>query len=71
VITEPLAEASSNTIRLLGSRGRYASTPRASSSPPPPSQSMRRMPLTPAGFWASSCGPVMNPSSDIAMDTYT
>jgi hypothetical protein len=23
----------------------------------------------PAGFWASSCGPVMNPSSDIAMDS--
>jgi len=32
---------------------------------------MRRMPLMPAGFWASSCGPVMNPSSDIAMETNT
>jgi hypothetical protein len=70
VITAPVASPSSNTIWLLGSRGRYASTPLAS-LPPPPSQSMRRMPLMPAGFWASSCGPVMNPSSDIAIDTYT
>jgi hypothetical protein len=30
---------------------------------------MSRMPLMPAGFWASSCGPVMNPSNDIAIDT--
>jgi hypothetical protein len=27
----------------------------------------RDRPLLPAGFWASSCGPVMKPSSDIAI----
>jgi hypothetical protein len=34
VITAPVASASSNTIWLLGSRGRYASTPLASLPPP-------------------------------------
>jgi hypothetical protein len=32
---------------------------------------MSRIPSMPAGFSASSSGPVMNPSSDIAMVTYT
>ena len=32
---------------------------------------MRRRPSSPTGFSASSCGPVMNPSSDMAMDGIT